>query len=531
MSRSQGGADGVGEDRLRRVVLASALGTIFEWYDFFIYGTLAGIFGKLFFPAASATAGFLLALATFGAGFAIRPLGAIVFGHFGDRVGRKYTFLVTITLMGFATAAIGLLPTYASIGILAPILLVALRLVQGFAVGGEYGGASIYVAEHAPRYRRGFYTCFIQMGPPAALIMTLLVSMAAIGIVGEGAWDVWGWRIPFIVSMPLLAFSLWMRFKLAESPVFQAMKEAGGMVRNPLLESVNSWSKIRLLIAALFLSAGQAVLGFTLLFRTVYFLHDVLHVPAATARLVVAVGTLTAFPPYFAGAWLSDRYGRKRLTVVAYAVAVLTLFPGLHLIADHANPRLTAAWRERPVVVSGGDCRYDPFAAPGEQTTCGRVLDLLSTKGIAYSTTAGPSGAPPVVTIGGEAVDIADARTFDERLALAGHSSDPVALTAGAAAVIVLAMALLYLGGGCAYGAMGAWLVELFPSRTRYTSLSIPYHLGSGVIGGFMPLISQYIVARTGDPFAGFWYAFVITVLALLASACFLPETAGRELD
>ena len=521
----------VSEAQLRRVVFASALGTIFEWYDFFIYGTLAGIFGRLFFPSASAMAGFLLALATFGAGFAVRPLGAVVFGHFGDRVGRKYTFLVTITLMGFATAAIGLLPTYASIGILAPALLVALRLVQGFAVGGEYGGASIYVAEHAPKDRRGFYTCFIQMGPPAALIMTLVVSMIAIGIVGEGAWDAWGWRIPFLVSIPLLAFSLWMRFKLAESPVFQAMKEAGGMARNPLIESLNSWPKIVRLIAAMFLSAGQAVLGFTLLFRTVYFLHDVLHVPAATARLIVAIGTFTAFPPYFAGAWLSDRYGRKRVTVIAYAVAVLTLFPGLHLIADHANPGLTTAWRDRPVVVSGTDCRYDPFETPGQRSACGRVLDRLTTKGVAFSIKPGPAVGPPVVTVGGVTVDPADPNALDAQLALAGHSSDPVTPAAGDAVVILLAMALLYLGGGCAYGAMGAWLVELFPSRTRYTSLSIPYHLGSGVVGGFMPLISQYIVARTGDPFAGFWYPLVITILALIASAGFLPETSGRDLD
>ena len=369
------------------------------------------------------------------------------------------------------------------------------------------------------------------MGAPAALIMTLAVSILAIWIVGEGAWDAWGWRIPFLLSIPLLGISLWMRFKLSESPVFAAMKAAGEMARNPLSESMNTWPKIVRLIAALFLSAGQAVLGFTLLFRTVYFLHDVLHVPSTTARLIVLAGTFTAFPPYFAGAWLSDRYGRKRVIVAAYAIAVLTFFPALHLIADHANPALTQTWRERPVVVTGSDCSYDPFARHGQATECGRVLDALSAKGVAYSTMAGPAGTPPSVVVGGVRIDPTDSDALDTQLAQAGYSSEPAQPTAGGVAVILLAMALLYVGGGAAYGAMGAWLVELFPSQTRYTSVSIPYHLGVGYAGGFLPFISQYIVARTGDPFAGFWYALGITVLALIAAAFFLPETSGRDLD
>jgi MFS family permease len=423
---------------MRRVIVASSLGALFEWYDFYLYGTLAALFGKLFFPAASAATGLLLALATFGVGFVVRPFGAVLFGILGDRFGRKYTFIATITLMGVATAAIGCMPTYESIGVAAPILLVLLRAVQGLAVGGEYGGATIYVAEHSPRHRRGFFTSFIQASVPGALLLTIVTSVGTIGVVGEAAWEAWGWRIPFLLSLVLLAISLWMRIKLAESPVFRAMKAAGQVARRPLRESIDSWPKIKRILAVMIgICAGQAVIGYTVMFQTLYFLQNTLRVDANTARLIVICGAVSGVLYLIFFGWLSDRIGRKKLSMLGYALGVLLMFPYFHAMAAHA-------------------------------------------------------GSPVMLTV----------------------------MLIGAYGVSSLS-----------YATIAAWLVELFPGRVRYTSLSIPYHFGIGYAGGLLPFISQYIATKTGDPLAGHWYAMVVATLALIVVAVSVPETAGKELD
>ncbi len=520
------------QKQVRLVIAASSLGAVFEWYDFFLYGTLAGLFGRLFFPVAGAATGFLLALATFGVGFAVRPIGAVVFGSLGDRLGRKYTFIVTITLMGLATAAMGALPTYISIGVAAPIMLVSLRALQGFALGGEYGGASIYVAEHAPSDRRGLYTGFTQASVPLGLMLSLAVSLGTVFVIGEDAWEAWGWRIPFLVSLLLLAVSLWMRLKLAESPVFAAMKAAGAIARSPLRETFGSPAKTGRILAALFgISAGQAVMGYTALFQTLIFLQHALHVQPSLARLIAIVAACAGVGCYLLGGALSDRFGRKRPTVISYLLAILLLFPLFHFMARQANPDLAAAISRSPVVVTGSDCSYNPFAANEQPTACGRLMDLLSKRGVAYSSLAGHAGATPVVTIGGAAVDAADPSELSARLRDAGYSDDSVTPKPAATLWIILAIVALYAMTAMAYGPMAAWLVELFPARVRYTSLSIPYHFGVGYAGGFLPFISQYMVAKTGDPFAGLWYVIGVTALALLVTVFYLPETVGRRLD
>jgi MFS family permease len=533
MARAVAGDDLVVDaKRDRLVIFASALGTVFEWYDFFIYGTLAAVIGRLFFPAASETAGFLLALATFGAGFGVRPLGAVLFGYLGDKLGRKYTFLVTITLMGLATAAVGLLPTYAQIGIMAPILLVTCRLLQGLALGGEYGGAAIYVAEHAPRHKRGFYTSFIQASVIGGFLLSVSVVLASNAFVDPVAWEAWGWRVPFLFSLVLLAVSLWVRMKLSESPVFQAMKDSGAIARNPLKESFDSWPKIKMVLVALFgVAAGMTVIWYTAQFQALYFLQNSLRIEDNAARLMIAVAALFSVFWFIFFGWASDKIGRKKPMVTGYALTLLLVFPLFHWMASAANPALSSAMERSPVVVAGSDCRYDPFATNGQETACGRVLDTLSKKGIAYSTAEAPSGAPPSVTIGGIAVDVANPTELDKALASAGYKLAKKKPSLGEAAQVVLAILLIGMLSGMTFGPLAALMVELFPARVRYTSMSVPYHIGTGYFGGFLPFISQYIVARTGDPFSGLWYTVGVVAMALIVCLLWLPETAGKELD
>ena len=412
---------------------------------------------QTFFPSTGATTGILLALATFGVGFAVRPIGAVVFGALGDRLGRKYTFIVTITLMGIATAANGALPTYASIGVAAPVLLVSLRVLQGFAIGGEYGGASIYVAEHSPSNRRGWYTGFTQASAPAGLILSLLVSLSTVFAIGEDSWEAWGWRIPFLVSLLLLAVSLWMRFKLAESPVFVAMKAAGATSRSPLRESFGSWSRTGRILAALFgISAGQAVIGYTALFQAMFFLQNALHVDPTVARLIAIVAACAGICCYLFCAWLSDQVGRKKPTVVGYALVVLLVFPLFHFMARQANPVLARAIAVSPVVVTGSDCSYNPFAAKEQATACGKLMDLLSKNGVAYSTVSGSAGTAPVATIAGTAVNVADAAELTARLRRAGYLSDNVTPPLSKVILIVLAIIALYAMTALTYGGMAA---------------------------------------------------------------------------
>lgn len=515
--------------RDRLVIAASSLGTVFEWYDFFIYGTLAAVIGRLFFPSDNETLQFLLALASFAVGFGFRPLGAVLFGYLGDRLGRKYTFLITITLMGVATAGVGLVPSYAVLGAAAPVILILLRIAQGLALGGEYGGAAIYVAEHAPPNKRGYYTGFIQASVAGGFILSLIVVLGTKAFVTDAQWADWAWRIPFLFSLVLLAVSLWMRMKLNESPVFLAMKKKGALARNPLKESFSTRGNVKLiLVAMLGIAAGLTVIWYTAMFQVLYFLQNALKVEETTAQLLVGAGAVMSLGSFIFFGWLSDRVGRKKPIVIGYAATLLLLFPLFHVIADAANPGLADAARRAPVVVAGPDCRFDPFATGGQATACGRLLDHFSRRGIQYRTAEAPAAA---VTIGGERVSETSPEALDAALARAGYPLEKVQPGTGSILVILLAIVGLGLLSGATYGPVAALLTELFPSRIRYSSMSIPYHVGTGYFGGFLPFISQTIIALSGNPFSGLWYTMAVVAMALVVAAIWLPETAGRPLD
>ena len=518
--------------RDRLVIFASTLGTVFEWYDFFIYGTLAAIIGRQFFPTGNETAQFLLALASFGVGFGVRPIGAALFGYLGDRLGRKYTFLVTITLMGIATAAVGLVPSYASIGFAAPAILVFLRVLQGLALGGEYGGAAIYVAEHAPRDKRGFYTSFIQAGVIGGFLLSVAVVLASEWFVDKAAWDAWGWRIPFLFSIVLLAVSLWVRLKLKESPVFQAMKEAGEVAKNPLKESFASRGNVKLILVALFgIAAGLTVIWYTAQFQAMYFMQNALRIEDTAARTMIGAAAFISMFWFILFGWLSDKVGRKKPIVIGYALTILLMFPLFHWIAAAANPSLAEAMERNPVVVTGSNCSFELFATKGQTTPCGQVLDALSKRGVAYTKVEGAPGAPPSATVGQVPVDATDAKALDAALKGAGYPVEKTVPPLSRIWQIVLAITVIGFLSGMTFGPVAALLVELFPARVRYTSMSVPYHIGTGYFGGFLPFISQYIVARTGDPFAGLWYTIGVVAMALVVTFFWLPETAGKELD
>lgn len=528
------GADYVVDARRDRlVIVASTLGTVFEWYDFFIYGTLAVVIGRQFFPTGNETAQFLLALASFAVGFGVRPLGAILFGILGDKLGRKYTFLVTITLMGLATAAVGLVPSYASIGIAAPIILVSLRVMQGLALGGEYGGAAIYVAEHAPANKRGFYTSFIQAGVIGGFLLSLLVVLVSEWFVDRAAWEAWGWRIPFLFSVLLLAVSLWVRLKLKESPVFQAMKEAGETARHPLRESFRGKQQLKMIFVALFgIAAGLTVIWYTAQFQSLYFLQNALRIDDTAARAMIGVAALFSMFWFLLFGWLSDKIGRKTPIVTGYLLTIILIFPLFHWMASAANPELAQAMERNPVTVQGTRCDYNPFSQ-AQETPCGRALHELTRRGIAYSFVEAPgwSGASYQVRIGPNVVDAENPATLDAALEQAGYRAAKSTPPLGSAIQVVLAIIVIGFLSGMTYGPVAALLVEMFPARIRYTSLSVPYHIGTGYFGGFLPVISQYIVVKTGDPFSGLWYTVVVVAMALVVTLFWLPETAGKKLD
>ncbi|HTU09649.1 MAG TPA: MFS transporter [Allosphingosinicella sp.] len=520
--------------RDRMVIFASTLGTVFEWYDFFIYGTLAAVISVQFFPSANPTAGLLLVLATFGAGFGVRPLGAILFGILGDKLGRKYTFLVTITLMGVATAAVGVLPTYAQIGIAAPILLVILRLLQGLALGGEYGGAAIYVAEHAPRKKRGFYTSFIQAGVIGGFLLSVVVVLTVRGAVGTEAWAEWGWRVPFLVSVLLLGISLWVRLKLKESPVFQAMKDGGHIEKHPLRESFRTWHRVKMILVVLFgIAAGLTVIWYTAQFQGLYFLRNALRIEDVAAETMVGISAFFATFFFILFGWLSDKIGRKPPILIGYALTLVLLFPLFHWMAAAANPELATAMQRNPVTVQGTNCDYNPFAQGPQATPCARALHKLTTRGIAYTVipAEGWSGDTYQVRIGPNVVDAESDATLTAALTTAGYRLEKSVPSFGKAVQVVLAITIIGFLSGMTFGPVAALLVELFPARIRYTSLSVPYHIGTGYFGGFLPFISQYIVARTGDPFSGLWYTIGVVAMALIVTFFWLPETSGKNLD
>ena len=527
-SIAAGPVQGPSKKDIRLVIAASSLGTVFEWYDFFIYGTLAAIIGRTFFPSGNPTIELILSLFGFAIGFGFRPLGAVLFGYLGDKLGRKYTFLVTITLMGLATAAIGFVPSAATIGFAAPVIILLLRVLQGLALGGEYGGAAIYVAEHAPDGKRGFYTSFIQASVAGGFILSLAVVLTTQAIVGKAAWDDWGWRIPFIFSLLLLAVSLWMRLKLSESPVFKAMKEAGELAKNPLKETFTYPGNGKRLFVALFgVAAGLTVIWYTAMFQVLYFLQNSLKVEDSTAQLLVGVGAASGLVWFVLFGWLSDKVGRKKPIVIGYALTLLLLFPIFKMIGGAANPELASAAARAPVVVAGPDCGYDPFAKV-QAGACGKLLDYFSKKGVSYTKVEAPTVA---VTIGGEAVGDLPPAALDARLAQAGYDLGKVKPDGGSVLVILLGVLALSALSGMTYGPVAALLSELFPPRIRYSSMSIPYHIGTGYFGGFLPVISQYMIARSGDPYSGLWYTFAVVVLALVVALIWLPETADHKLD
>ena len=509
---------------IRLVIAASSAGTIFEWYDFFIYGTLAAIIGKAFFPAENATLQVLLVWAGFAVGFGFRPLGAILFGFLGDRLGRKYTFLVTVTLMGIATAGVGMVPSAKSIGLAAPALVILLRVAQGLALGGEYGGAAIYVAEHAPAGRRGYLTSYIQASVVGGFVLSLIVVLSCKALLTADAWAEWGWRIPFILSLALLAISLWMRLKLSESPVFQAMKEGGELSGNPFVESFSyPGNKRRIFIALFGIAAGLTVIWYTAMFSGLSFLKLAMRLDDTAAEIIVGLGAAVGCVFFILFGHISDRVGRKKPIVLGYVLTLLLLFPIFWAIGAVANPGLAAAAAMNPVVVSGPDCSYSPLSSE-QPTPCGKLLGDLAASGVSYRLNSAPA---LTLAVGRAQVDLAQypwadkaarARQLQTTLAGFGYDFAKVKPGIGQAIAIVAGLLCLMALSGATYGPVAALLSEMFPPRIRYSSMSIPYHLGTGYFGGFLPLISSYIVAKSGDPYAGLWYTWVVVLIALVVA-------------
>jgi MFS family permease len=531
-----------GRRREALVIGASSLGTVFEWYDFYLYGLLATVISAQFFSGVNDTTAFIFALAAFAAGFAVRPFGALVFGRLGDLVGRKYTFLVTMGLMGLSTFLVGLLPSYASIGVAAPILLVTLRLVQGLALGGEYGGAATYVAEHAPEGRRGLYTSFIQTTATLGLFAALLVVIGTRTLLGEEAFADWGWRIPFLVSILLLAVSMWIRMQLAESPVFQRMKAEGSTSKAPLKEAFGTWANLRLVLIALFGAvAGQAVVWYAGQFYALFFLEKTLKVDGATANILMAIALAIATPGFILFGWLSDRIGRKPIILAGCALAALTYFPLFGALTQAANPAIARAQAAAPVTVVAdpADCsaQFDPVGKNRfDASSCDIAKAYLAKAGIPYANVAARAGTLAEVRIGGRTLRSVDPAAPDKAGAIAAFQAD--AKTALAAAgyperadpasidkpLVVAILTLLVLYVTMVYGPIAALLVEMFPARIRYSSMSLPYHIGNGWFGGFLPTTSFAIVAATGDIYAGLWYPIGVAALTIVVGLLFLRE-------
>jgi MFS family permease len=520
---------------IRLVIAASSMGTIFEWYDFFIYGTLAGIIGKTFFPSGNATLETLLVWAGFAVGFGFRPLGAVLFGFLGDKLGRKYTFLVTVTLMGIATAGVGLIPSAETIGYAAPAIVLLLRVLQGLALGGEYGGAAIYVSEHSPPNRRGFFTGFIQASVVGGFVLSLIVVLSCKGLMSAELWDAWGWRVPFVLSIVLLAVSLWMRLKLSESPVFKAMREEGEIAGNPFVESFTyPGNKKRIFIALFGLAAGLTVIWYTAMFSALSFLKGAMRVEATAAEIIVGISAALGMVFFVIFGAISDRIGRKKPIVWGYVVTLIVMFPVFWTIGSHANPGLTSAAEEAPVYVSGPQCHYNPFASE-QESDCGKLLGDLTGAGISYSLSQGPALE---LTIGAERVPLGDYAWNDKKarsgqlqdwLKSAGYNLGEVTPTIWNAVVISVMLLIFMALSGATYGPVAALLSEMFPPRIRYSSMSIPYHIGTGYFGGFLPLISSYMVASSGNPYQGLWYTWGVVVLALVISIWGLKAGPPRD--
>ena len=536
------------DDRL--VILASSVGTVIEWYDFYLYGSLAAIITVQFFSGVNETTGYIFALMAFAAGFAVRPFGAIFFGRLGDLWGRKNTFLVTMLLMGLSTFVVGLLPSYAAIGVAAPIILIAMRLLQGLALGGEYGGAATYVAEHAPPGKRGFYTSFIQITATAGLLLSLLVILGVRTVVGEEAFKDWGWRIPFLVSILLLGVSLWIRLRLAESPAFARMKAEGKGSKTPLKDSFGRWPNLKLVLLALVgLTAGQAVVWYTGQFYALFFLEKTLKVDGPLANILIAISLLLATPFFVFWGWLSDKIGRKPIILTGCLLAALTWFPLFHALTGAANPQLAAATASAPVSVYAdpSDCafQFDPVGKTVFDSSCDLAKSYLAKAGVTYANVAAPAGSVAEVRIGEVVVtgfdgaalsrpDFAARKTEWEAglgtaLTSAGYPAKAdSALVNRPFVVAILFLLVIYVT--MVYGPIAAALVEMFPTSIRYTSMSLPYHIGNGWFGGFLPTTAFAMVAATGNIYYGLWYPVVVALVTVVVGFLFIRDRKDVDL-
>jgi hypothetical protein len=522
--------EGVGQEE-KKVIFASSLGTVFEWYDFYLYATLAPFFAALFFPSGNETAALLSAFATYAAGFLVRPFGAIVFGRIGDLVGRKYTFLVTIVFMGLATFLVGLLPTYASIGWAAPILLVTLRLVQGLALGGEYGGAATYVAEHAPHERRGYDTSWIQTTATLGFFLALAVIGTARLVMDAKAFADWGWRIPFWLSLVLLVFSIYIRLKLHESPVFQKMKSEGKGSKSPLTDSFFRYPNNKfVLLALLGATAGQGVVWYTGQFYALFFLTITLKLDYVSAYTLIGISLLVGTPFFIFFGWLSDKIGRLKIIMAGCLIAAVTYFPLFGALTHFVNPALEEFAAKTPITVAATDCKFHIFVGPWSKfSDCDRVKDFMTKQGLSFTSVPAEPGKAVVTTIGTTRIEGWDQKRLTEVLKEAGYQSgaDKSRVNWVMAELILIVM-VLYVT--MVYGPIAAFLVELFPTQIRYTSMSLPYHIGNGWFGGMLPLTATAMVAATGDIYFGLWYPIVVALMTLVIGTLFLSETKNRDI-
>ena len=534
----------------RKVIFASSLGTVFEWYDFYLYGSLAAIIAKQFFSGLDAGSAFIFALLAFAAGFIVRPFGAIFFGRLGDMIGRKYTFLVTILIMGLSTFIVGILPTYASIGVAAPVILIALRLLQGLALGGEYGGAATYVAEHAPHGKRGAYTAWIQTTATLGLFLSLMVILGTRTVLGEEAFGDWGWRVPFIVSILLLAISVWIRLSMNESPAFQKMKAEGKTSKAPLTESFGQWKNLKIVILALVgLTAGQAVVWYSGQFYALFFLTQALKVDGATANIFVAVSLLIGTPFFIVFGSLSDKIGRKPIILAGCLLAALTYFPVFGALTKAANPALAEAQAKNKVVITAdpAECsfQFNPTGTSKFTSSCDIAKQVLAGASVSYENAVAPAGTVASIKIGETAIpsytskglsadeakkkDAEFKKLVADDLKAAGYptKADPARIDKVMVTIILTYLVLLVT---MVYGPIAAMLVEMFPTRIRYTSMSLPYHIGNGWFGGLLPTTAFAIVAQTGNMYNGLWYPIIIAGATVVIGGLFIKETKDVDI-
>ncbi len=538
----------------RKVIIASSLGTVFEWYDFYLYGSLAAIIAKQFFSGLDEGSAFIFALLAFAAGFIVRPFGALVFGRLGDLIGRKYTFLVTIVIMGASTFLVGILPNYASIGVAAPVILIILRLLQGLALGGEYGGAATYVAEHAPASKRGAYTSWIQTTATAGLFLSLIVILITREVTGPN-FEVWGWRVPFVISVLLLGVSLYIRLQMSESPAFQKMKNEGKLSKSPLGESFGQWKNLKIVILALFgLVAGQAVVWYTGQFYALFFMTQVLKVDAYTANILIAVALFIGTPFFLLFGTLSDKIGRKLVIMLGLLLAIITYLPNTPVsifnnLTHYANPKLESAMANAPatITVDPAECtfQFNPTGTAKFTSSCDIAKQVMASNSASYSSVAGAAGTVAKVKIGeteiesysskglskdeAKAKDTAFKKDIRDALNAAGYptKADPAEINKP---MVLLLLTILVIYVTMVYGPIAAYLVEMFPTRIRYTSMSLPYHIGNGWFGGLLPTISFALVAQNGNIYHGLWYPIVVAAVTLVIGSLFLGETKDVDI-